>query len=492
MLESLRRLVHLSRFDDEEKTRVAELLNLILLFLLVATVLLGVFFRTVRPQPVSPLFDAAMVGLYCILLILLRRGVVYAASIMLVIALWFTFTAGTFFYGGIDGAVYGGHVIVIVIAGLLLGGRAALLTAVASIAAGMLMVFAEQAGILPSPLAAPTLSFFLIGKMSHFLTVALLLYLAVNNLRNALERSRRAEQALRESEERYALAMRVANDGIWDWDLSTEEIYFSPRWKTALGYEEDEITNDPDEWFSRVHPDDIGVLRANLDAHLEGVTPHFEAEYRIRQKDGRYCWMLANGVAVRDANGTPYRIAGCQFDITERKDTEERLRHEAMHDSLTGLPNRSLFMEQLSHAMAAASRYSESYAVLFMDLDHFKRVNDTFGHAVGDEILIQVGRRLKRGLRASDTVARFGGDEFAVLAQDIEDQSDAVMFAERIERHVREPFAIKGHELHMSASIGIVIGKTRYTQPAEVLRDADAAMYKAKARGKARYEIYEE
>lgn len=492
MLESLRRLVRTPRFDDREKTRVAELLNVTLLFLLVTTVLSGIFFRTIRPQPVSPLFDGVVVGFYCVLFILLRRGIVYPASILLVVALWFVFTASTFYYGGVDGVAYGGYVVVIVISGLLLGGWSALLTAIASIAVGILMVFAEQAGILPPSLAPPTLSSVLIGKMLYFLIVALLLYLAGHNLRDALQRSRRAEQALRESEERYALAMRVANDGIWDWNLRAEGIYFSPRWKSALGYEEDEIENDPDEWFSRVHPNDLDVLKANLEAHLEGVTPHFEAEYRIRHRDGRYRWMSVNGVAVQDAAGTPYRIAGCQFDITERKDTEKQLRYEAMHDPLTGLPNRSLFMEQLAHAMAAAARYSENYAVLFMDLDQFKRVNDTFGHAVGDEVLIQVGRRLKRCLRASDTVARFGGDEFAVLAYDVEDQSDVVMFAERIERHLQEPLAIKGHKLHISASIGIVIGEARYSQPAEVLRDADAAMYRAKAHGKARYEIYAE
>lgn len=491
MPESLHRLVRPPHFDDQEKTRVAELLNVILLFLLVSTVLLGLFYLTIRPQSAPPLFYGAVAGLCGLLLILLHRGLVYGASILLVIALWFVFTAGTFFYGGVDGVAYGGYVVVIVIAGLLLGGWAALLTAVSSIAAGLLMVFAEQAAILPTPLATPSLTYFFIGKMSHFLTVALLLYLAFHNLRNALRRSQRAEQAVRETEERYALAMRVANDGIWDWNLRTEEMYFSPRWKAAIGYDEEEIENDPDEWYSRVHPDDIDALKEALDAHLEGLTSHFEAEYRIRHRNGTYRWMHASGIAVQDADGTPYRIAGSQFDITDRKDTEERLRHEAMHDSLTGLPNRSLFMEQLAHAMAAASRYSANYAVLFMDLDEFKYVNDTFGHAVGDEMLIHVARRLKACLRASDMVARFGGDEFAILAHKIENESGAVMFAERIERHLREPFSLKGHQFHMSASIGIVIGDTSYSQPAEVLRDADAAMYKAKARGKARYEIYD-
>ena len=311
------------------------------------------------------------------------------------------------------------------------------------------------------------------------------------SIRYSLEQSRTL-QALRESEERYALSARGANDGLWVWDLTRAVVYYSPRWKSMLGYADDEIGNSPDEWISRVHPDDVELLRGSLDLHVRGDTPHFESEHRMCAKGGEYRWMLSRGLAVRDASGNATRIAGSQTDITERKLAVERLTHDAFHDALTQLPNRALFMDRLQRALEAHRRNRNArYAVLFLDLDRFKVVNDSLGHVRGDELLVAVAQRLASMLRTSDTVARLGGDEFTILLEGLDHITDAVRTARRIQEQLLMPFDIEGHEIFTTASIGIALSTTRYERPEDVLRDADIAMYRAKSRGKARHEVFD-
>jgi diguanylate cyclase (GGDEF)-like protein/PAS domain S-box-containing protein len=311
------------------------------------------------------------------------------------------------------------------------------------------------------------------------------------SIRYALEQSRTL-RALRESEERYALSARGANDGLWVWDLRTSDVYYSPRWKSMLGYEEEEIGSGPDEWFLRVHPDDAEILRSAIDLHLRGETPHLESEHRMRSRDGSYRWMLSRGLAVRDGSGAATRIAGSQTDVTERKLAVERLTHDAFHDGLTQLPNRALFMDRLSRAIETHRRHPESlFAVLFLDLDRFKIVNDSLGHLLGDELLIAVAKRLGHLVRSSDTVARLGGDEFAMLLDGIDHETDAVRAATRVQEELLLPIRIGAHEIFTTVSIGIALSTTGYADPQDVLRDADIAMYRAKARGKARHEVFD-
>ena len=299
-------------------------------------------------------------------------------------------------------------------------------------------------------------------------------------------------EALRISEERYALAALGANDGLWDWDLETGTVYFSSRWQTMLGYGENEIGNSPQEWFRLVHPDDRVLLEGKIEAHINGDTSHFEHEHRMRHKDGTYHWMRNRGIALRDPEGTAFRMAGSQTDISEQKSVEERLVHDAFHDTLTGLPNRALLMNRLQHVIDAAGRRQDfRYAVLFIDLDRFKVVNDSLGHVVGDQLLIAVGRRLAGFVRTCDTVARLGGDEFAILLEDIGGGDDAYMVARRIQQELPEPLVICGHEISTSASVGIALHSGPGDQPEHLLRDADLAMYQAKANGKSRYEVFD-
>jgi diguanylate cyclase (GGDEF)-like protein/PAS domain S-box-containing protein len=312
-------------------------------------------------------------------------------------------------------------------------------------------------------------------------------------IRYAIER-KRTEMALRDSEERYALAVDGAKDGLWDWDLKKDSIYFSSRWKSMLGFQNGDITGCPAEWFNRVHPDDLPVVQLALSAHLAGRAPDFESEHRMLHRNGGWRWVLSRGLAVRNEAGDAYRMAGSQSDITARKAAEERLLHDAFHDPLTGLPNRALFMDRLGMAIAHAKRrLSYTYAVLFIDLDRFKNVNDSLGHSAGDELLVSVARRLESCLRPGDTVARLGGDEFTILLDEVADVDHAVQVAQRMHKEMARPFRVHGHEVFVTMSLGITVGAGGdYDRPEDVLRDADTAMYGAKSSGKARDAVFDQ
>jgi len=302
---------------------------------------------------------------------------------------------------------------------------------------------------------------------------------------------KRAQEALKESEERYALAARGSNDGLWDWNLPANVVHFSPRWKAMLGYQESQIGDKPEEWFDRIHDADRERVKEEIAAHQRGLTPHFESEHRVLHKDGSFRWMLSRGVAVHDASGKVLRMAGSQTDITEGK----------VSDPLTGLPNRLLFIDRVGRLIKHKKcRKDHLFAVLFLDLDGFKMINDSMGHLIGDQLLLGVANRLEKCLRSTDTVARLGetftvarlgGDEFTVLLDDIKDPSDAKRAADRMMKALAPPFILGGKEVFTSVSIGIALSTSAYENPEDILRDADTAMYRAKSLGKARYEVFD-
>jgi diguanylate cyclase (GGDEF)-like protein/PAS domain S-box-containing protein len=302
---------------------------------------------------------------------------------------------------------------------------------------------------------------------------------------------KRAQEALKESEERYALAALGSNDGLWDWNIHENEVHFSARWKSMLGFQENEISNKPEEWFDRIHDADRARVKNEITAHQNGATPHFESEHRMLHHDGTFRWMLSRGLAIRDQSGKPLRMAGSQTDITQAK----------VSDPLTGLPNRLLFIDRLNRLIKYSKRRkNHCFAVVFMDLDGFKMINDSMGHLVGDQLLVGVAERLEKCLRATDTlarlrdtytVARLGGDEFTVLLDDLKDPNDAKIAADRLMKALKPPFLLAGKEVYTSVSIGIAQSNAVYEGPDEMLRDADTAMYHAKSLGKGRYEVFD-
>ena len=314
---------------------------------------------------------------------------------------------------------------------------------------------------------------------------------ANEHLEREIEERRKMELALRESEERYALAARGANDGLWDWNLVAGEVYLSERWREMVGMVDPSISLSPEEWFSRVHLSDLPQLKVDIAAQAAGSRSHFHSEHRLRHSEGFFIWVLCRGIVVRDTEGRALRIAGSMTDITARKDLEERLRREAQFDSLTTLPNRSYATDLLRRAIARAKRNREQqFGVLFLDCDRFKVVNDSLGHHAGDSLLRLVAGRLNGCVRPGDVVARLGGDEFVVILEGVKDEAEAITVAERIQHSLAQPFYLDGRELFMSVSVGIAMSQPGVERPEDYLRDADLAMYRAKLRGRARHEVF--
>jgi diguanylate cyclase (GGDEF)-like protein/PAS domain S-box-containing protein len=288
-------------------------------------------------------------------------------------------------------------------------------------------------------------------------------------------------------------AARGARDGLWDWNLETDDLLLSARWSALLGLREVERVAPPSEWLDRVHPDDRSRVREKLRAAKSAANALFECEHRLAHEDGRYLWVLARGEVTHGSTGEAVRIAGSLSDITQQKAAEDRLRHEATHDELTGLPNRSTFMDHLRRLLERSRRSGRSlkFAVLFLDFDRFKRVNDSLGHLAGDQLLAAISRRLRDCVRPGDTVARLGGDEFGVVLERLGDVTEATRVAERIHQSLEDPFDIHGLEVLITTSIGIAVGSRAYLNPMDLLRDADTAMYRAKAAGKGRHEVFD-
>ncbi len=309
-------------------------------------------------------------------------------------------------------------------------------------------------------------------------------------------RSEELERAIRQAisqrrAERHAFAARVLDEGIWDWDIAADRLYSSARVNAILGMPEEALELAPARVFELVAPDDLARLRELVDAHLAGHTPNLEVEFRLRHRDGTWHWVEVQGLATRDVDGAPIRMAGSLSDTTDRHAAQQRLEHEALHDRLTGLPNRTLFVDRVTQTLSRGGREAGGCALLFLDLDGFKQINDSLSHAVGDRLLVAFAERVVGALRPGDTVARLGGDEFTVLLDGVSAPAGATIIAERILRAMHEPFAIDGNELHIGASIGIALSGPGQS-PEELLSAADLAMYDAKRRGRGRWAVFDE
>jgi diguanylate cyclase (GGDEF)-like protein/PAS domain S-box-containing protein len=305
---------------------------------------------------------------------------------------------------------------------------------------------------------------------------------------------KRAEDALRESEERWKFALEAAGDGVWDWNLETGEVVFSRRWKEMLGFADDEIGTSFDEWQQRTHPDDLADALTTIRACASGETPGFRVEQRLRCKNGEWQWVLVRGRVVHSASdGRPLRMIATVSDIAARKEADLRISFMAYHDRLTGLPNRFLFFDRCAQALANARRKGLHVALLFVDLDDFKAVNDTHGHDAGDRVLKTVGARFLSCVRMVDTVARVGGDEFVLILGELSGALDATPVATRLLAAMEPPIDLPdGRDCRVGASIGISVYPDHGTETDTLLAAADAAMYRVKRAGGSRHAYCDE
>jgi diguanylate cyclase (GGDEF)-like protein/PAS domain S-box-containing protein len=310
---------------------------------------------------------------------------------------------------------------------------------------------------------------------------------------------KRAEEALQQAEANYRSIFENTLEGIFQSTCDGRYVSANPALARLYGY------STPTELVARLTDIEHQLYvepyrRAEFIRLLQENDAVSDFESQVYRKDGSVIWISENARAVRDTNtGELLYYEGTVEDITERKRAKEQLHEQAFYDPLTGIPNRALFMDRLSHTLERAKRHHDyRFAVLFLDLDSFKVVNDSLGHLVGDHLLVAIARRLEACLRTEDTVARLGGDEFTILLEDIEDINPALRVAERIHQELSAPFNLDGHEILTGASIGIVLSREvpegictkEYDRPEDLLRDADTALYRAKALGKGRYEVF--
>jgi diguanylate cyclase (GGDEF)-like protein/PAS domain S-box-containing protein len=319
--------------------------------------------------------------------------------------------------------------------------------------------------------------------------VAIVYFTYKTYLKN-IESAERHVAQLQESEERFRSAFDYAAIGMALVSPEGKWLQVNRSLCEMVGYSEPELLAT--DWESITHPDDLAAVRAQIEQLLGGSIPTYQTEKRYTHKNGGEVWIFLSISLTRDPETKSTRLIFQTQDITDRKRAERQLLHDAFHDTLTGLPNRALFVDRLKQALARTRRLGpHQFAVLFLDLDRFKVINDSLGHIVGDQLLVGIARRLEACLRPGDTVARLGGDEFTILLEDVTDISEAIRVAERVEKEVSSPFNLRGHEVFTTVSVGIAPSTIGYDSPDEILRDADTAMYRAKSLGKARHEVFD-
>ncbi len=330
------------------------------------------------------------------------------------------------------------------------------------------------------------------GFWALILTVPLMVasYLAMRPYLKNIEAAEKHLAELQESETRFRSAFDHSAVGMALVDPQGRWLQVNQALCQITGYSNQELVG---KYFqSLVHPSDLGAALVQVHQLLEGIIPTFQMEQQYLHKNGHTIWVIWSVSLVRDLVTKENRLVFQLQDISERKRAEAQLLHDAFHDGLTGLPNRALFLDHVKLAMERGKRYpNRQFAVLFLDFDRFKIINDSLGHAVGDQLLIAMAGRLESCLRPGDTIARLGGDEFTVLLEEMPHYSESLEVAARIQQALEAPFTINGNEIFISVSIGIADSSMGYEQPEDLLRDADTAMYRAKARGSKCHEVFD-
>jgi diguanylate cyclase (GGDEF)-like protein/PAS domain S-box-containing protein len=328
-------------------------------------------------------------------------------------------------------------------------------------------------------------------QLSIHLAIAIQQSELYQQAQSELAERKRVEAALRKSEQRLNSILSSLQDVVWSLSATTlEPLYLNSATEAIYGRSTAEFLENPKLWLEVVHPEDRFKILSQQELLLRKGSEAFE--YRIIRPDKGVRWLYRRSQVTYDSHRTPLRIDSIETDITERKRMEEQLLHEACHDALTGLPNRTLFMDRLEQAIVRVKRYPfYQFAVLFLDLDRFKVVNDSLGHIVGDQLLVAITQRLKTCLRPTDTIARLGGDEFTILLDNIRGLEDAIQVVERIHEVLEQPFKLNNYEVFTSTSVGIVPVTANCDQPEEILRNADIVMYRAKEKGRGCHAVFD-
>ena len=323
---------------------------------------------------------------------------------------------------------------------------------------------------------------------AYIVITATLLYVLISS---TLKQQTQIKHALLISEERWKFALEGAGDGVWDWNLLTDEVFRSGRWHAIYGYAEHEIGHTAQDGRKLMHPDDRARAIEDIEAYLAGRTSTFVSEFRLMCKNGAWKWTLSRGMVVStDADGKPLRMIGTHTDISERKFSEAQISRLAHYDVLTGLPNRVLFHDRFEQELIKASRAQQAITLMFLDLDRFKEVNDTLGHDIGDLLLQETAQRLSHSVRTTDTVARLGGDEFTIILHGLQEVGVINRIAQSILGNLAEPFQLGNETLYVTASIGITIFPADAEDIEILLKNADQAMYAAKQQGRNRYSYF--
>lgn len=338
---------------------------------------------------------------------------------------------------------------------------------------------------------------------------------SINQMKNKIELREKelkdSSEQLLDVKEQLEYAINGTKDGLWDWNLQTNEVYFSIPWKEMLGYKDDELSNSVETWEKIMHPDDLAQVKQDVAFSHEVPGRLYENIHRLRHKNGNWVWILTRGQTIFNKEGKAIRMVGFHTDITKQKELEytlekqneelrqaeekyiikqEELHFQANHDALTGLPNRLLFNDRLIQSIEKAKRKKLKFALLFIDLDHFKEINDSLGHDIGDEILKTVTSRLRASKRDEDTLARLGGDEFTIILEDLHHIQDASLVASKILKSLSQPMNVNDNVLYVSSSIGISLYPDDGKSAQSLLKFADSAMYKAKEEGRNNFQYY--
>ncbi len=476
----MNRIFGVPEFLDQEKQRRAQLLVVTQFGVIFMVAAIMVFSFISTPEHTEALIEGSIGAVAMVISYLLtRQGKLNAASWLIVILGWMVFTTDLAFVAGIRGVSIYGQILIVIFTGLTISGRSALLITLLTLTVNFAILHLEQSGLLvnPNPLAANETRWFI--QTGYTILAALYIWTADKIIRNALSESR-------ETADRYRALYERTSDGVVIFDLNWHVLSANHQTLELLGYNISEfIGMHALDWEAPDSQDLMDERRSKL--LLDENLPIFEES--LRRKDGSHLPVELSMALVHDAKGKPVHVQCIIRDITERKEYENQLQQRALYDPLTSLPNRALFEERFKQVKTITDQ--DLVAVLFVDLDNFKWVNDEFGHGVGDQVLQELGKRLQSSLRDTDTVARLGGDEFVIILENIRTKEDISKVAKKLLNNISLPLLVENHSIEITASIGINIADSQNLPSVELLKNSDYAMYQVKDSGKNDFRFFD-